>query len=543
MSEDVSAEAVPPEGVEVTSWWAALAGTALLGTARAAVPPWPAIGVAPHPGASREDGLLDAVAVAGALVLAGRPLAAEPGGAADATPCEPDRCPPAPDAAVQLLRLALAQPPVGRELHDTVLVRWLRAAARARRAAPHELLPALLTAANGRPALREALRVVLDERGRWLAARRPDWAWALVETGAAVPDDEEWSRAATGDRPAVLRRIRAADPARGRALAARAFAGAGAKERAAIVEALVVGLGADDEDLLMTALTDRAKAVGQAAVPLLDALPGSARGARLGAGLAAALSVHGRLSPRLEVAELPPLDGAVRAEDAPQVGSAGWLPWALEQAVAGAPLDVLAQATGTDPAGVLRLDKDGLLRPGVRRAVLARRDVAWARALLASGWDATVAAVLPREEHEAAVAAQLRRAAADMAALVMVGGVPRPWGEAFGRAVLDWCVRGMGTADRPVALVLDAVTLGTGLDAAAAEPVRRAVEAAQAAEAAAARAVARHGPPDPAATPATPSPAAREAAAALSTARHNLRVLRDVAQLLSFTRSIDEAFS
>lgn len=529
---------------DVDAWWTGLVTAALVGTARTAAPPLPDLGVLPRPGAGTETAVLDAAAVGAVLLRAGRPLPAAadappgPGtGPAPAEPCPPDAAAPAPDRAVQLLRLALTQAPVSRDLQDDVVAAWLRAAAAHGRRLPHELVPTALQAATTRTVLRDPLRAVLDERGRWLAARRTDWSWAVRTVDAApatAVDDDAWARAAGPEQAAVLRAIRATDPARGRDLARQELTSATAKQRAALVGALRVGLGPDDEELLMTALSDKASGVHRAASALLDALPGSARARRLGAVLAAAVSTHGFVRSTLRVAELPLPAGDVRTDGStPEPGSAGWQPWLLEEVLAGAASDALTGALGTDAAGVLRADRDRALRPGLRRAAVARRDAVWARALLADGWDAELAAVLPAAEREAAAAAHLQSPDAGPAAASVVAGVPVPWGEAFSDAVVAWCVRTAGTAQRPAMLPLGADVLGRGLHRGAAPAVRRALESAEQAEAAAARASAAAGPD---------TADVRAAAARLSVTRHTVRVLRDVNQYLSFTHSIDEAF-
>ena len=529
---------------DVDAWWTGLVTAALVGTARTAAPPLPGLGVLPRPGGGAETAVLDAAAVGAVLVRAGRPLPTAvdvppgPGapGSASAAPCPPDAAAPAPGRAVQLLRLALTQPPVSRDLQDDVVAAWLRAAATHGRRLPHELLPTALQAATTRTVLRDPLRAVLNERGRWLAARRTEWSWAVSTADASpapVVDDDAWARATGPEQAALLRAIRASDPARGRDLAEQELASANAKQRAALVGALRVGLGPDDEDLLMTALADKASGVHRAASALLDAIPGSVRARRLGAVLAGAVSMHGLLRSTLRVAELSlPSDDVRTDSSTPEPGSAGWQPWLLEQVVAGAAAEALTDALGTDPAGVLRADRDRVLRPGLRRAALARRDAVWARALLTDGWDAELAAALPAAEREAVATAHLRSPDAGPAAGSTVAGVPVPWGEAFSDVVVAWCVRSTGTARRPAMLPLGADVLGGALHPGAAPAVRRALESAEQAEAAAARASAAAGPD---------AADVRAAAARLSITRHNVRVLRDVNQFLSFTHSIDEA--
>src|SRR5690349_16810630 len=129
---------------DVDAWWREVGNAAIVGTARRPVPPLPDLGPAgvrprPEP-APREEALLDAAALGGAALRAGRLLdrAAPPQPAAD------DRRPVAPRRAVQLLELVLTQPPSGAAQRTGLLVHWLRAADSAGCRVPHVLLPNLL---------------------------------------------------------------------------------------------------------------------------------------------------------------------------------------------------------------------------------------------------------------------------------------------------------------------------------------------------------------------------------------------------------------
>ena len=147
------------------------------------------------------------------------------------------------------------------------------------------LSPALLPRAlDLSPARRGAVAGVLGERGRWLAALRPRWSWAI----ATDEDDDALARtveegAARAPRAAALRTLRERDPARARALLAASWKGEQADTRAALLEGLEVGLGPEDEAVLEGALRDRARAVRRQAQTLLARLPGSAFAARMAA--------------------------------------------------------------------------------------------------------------------------------------------------------------------------------------------------------------------------------------------------------------------
>jgi hypothetical protein len=522
-----------PETGDLTRWWTSLVTAALVGTGRTQPPPLPELGTRARDDATAEVALLDAAAIGGVLRAAGRPT---PGGADPGGACPPDVAPAAPERAVQILQLTLDQPPVSRELQGALLAHVFRRASEHGRRLPHELLPIALGTATVRPELRAPLMRVLDERGRWLAARRPEWTWVHAEGRDEALTDDGWLHLPATEQPAGLRRIRAVDPARGLALAEQALPSLGAKQRAALLESLSVGLGAADEPLLEVALDDRAATVRSAACALLDGLPGSERAGRMATRLRPALSVGGLLRKSLTVAALPEPDDTARRDgigDAPS--GALRQAWYLEQMVAGAPLSVLTEVTGTDPAGVLGLDREGALWPGLLRAVTTRRDSAWARGMLEQFWDAGLVAALAPDEREVVARRALRSSGADPAAAAILAAVPGSWGPELSLATAEWVTRVIGTASRPAPLPLD-IAVAARLHPAALPALRRSLATCEAAEADAARTVALR---PPTATPPRPDPDA----ARLATARHNVRILRDAAQYLSLIGLVDEAFT
>ncbi|MFM6851758.1 MAG: DUF5691 domain-containing protein, partial [Terrabacter sp.] len=231
---------------DVDAWWREVGNAALLGTARRAVPDLPDLGPAgvrrrQDPGA-REEALLDAAALGGAALRAGRRLDhAEPPGAAP-----DDTRPVAPRRAVQLLELVLTQPPAGAAQRLGLLVHWLRAADDAGCRVPPAVLPLLLGMATASRELRRPTAAVLGERGRWLAALREEWGWvAEASTGAgartasrvsgAVPA-ADWARLPSTDRVAVLASVRAVDAAGGRALVESTWATDSARDRRSHLE-------------------------------------------------------------------------------------------------------------------------------------------------------------------------------------------------------------------------------------------------------------------------------------------------------------------
>lgn len=518
---------------DVDGWWAAVTAAALVGTARGRVPALPPLGVEPRPDGGPETALLDAAAVGGALHAAGRTVPAATA-ATDVSP--PDTSAEAPARALQVLQLVLTQPPVGRDLRDPLLHRWCEAAAAHGRRVPHSLLPTLLAEGTRRPALREPLLPVLDARGRWLAARRPEWSWAAGTDPARDPagpdDDGTLLRLPVRDLAERLAALRATDPDRARALVVAASATAGAEARATLLRTLATRLGPDDDAVLEPALDDRAATVRAAATELLDALPSSARAHRMAARLAPLLSVTGLLRKRLAVAAPGPLDAAAR-RDGLGVGPGGARDAAvLDRLVVGAPLAVLTSATGTDPAGVLRLDQDQALRSAIRRTVVARRDVAWARAMAADEWDAAAASVLPPDEQRAAALRWLAAVPGD-ALVPMAQTVPGPWDAELSVAVAEAVARVAADPTTYRTLTLPVDLLGRRLHPAATDALDRARTVADRAATDAERAVERARDPQE----------SGRLALAASAARTRARVLADLLQHLSLLRTIDEAFA
>lgn len=443
-------------------WWRDLVAAALVGTARRAVPPLPSLGVdarppldaaptppdaAPHssgtPRVRSDEALLAGAALGGAARRAGRragPMRVRPPAALDVRPA-------APSVAGQLLELVLTQPPAGAEQRDDLVLHWLHEADRAGCRVPHALLPTLLGLATASRRLRHAAPAVIDQRGVWLGHQCPDWGWVAdgvsghgagaaahsahsadtPDPAAPDTDAEAWARLPSSERLAVLGRARTDDPAAGRALVESTWDTDPATARRVHLEALRIGLADDDAGLLERALDDRAASVRDVATTLLDALPGSARAARMAERLRPLLHHRGVLRRTLEVALPDEPDAAARRDGLtkpPRGRSArGW--W-LERIAAGAPLGVWTTATGVDPATTLdRLSDADALR-GIRTAVRERRDAVWAAAILARTWDPALLAALPPADREAPVLARL--AAGELpAAVSALGALSTPW--------------------------------------------------------------------------------------------------------------------
>jgi hypothetical protein len=204
-----------------------------------------------------------------------------------------DPLPPAPPEPAQMPRpAARAVLEAIMSVDDEVLLtEWCALAKANHVVAEHRMLPALLALGTARPGLRAAVVEVLGTRGRWLAHTRPGWSWASGTT--PLTDEvplEEILDLPSAQRVRALRRKRKVDPeAVGAFIRTEFDASRRSADRQVLISALETGLGPADEELLESALDDRAAAVHDEALRLLRKLPASALAARatdrLGQGL------------------------------------------------------------------------------------------------------------------------------------------------------------------------------------------------------------------------------------------------------------------
>jgi hypothetical protein len=179
---------------------------------------------------------------------------------------EPDerRCPAAIEHSLNLLM---------RGLYPELLIPWLRLAQGHGLRLPHTHLPALLDMGMQKPALRAALKPLLDKRGQWLLAQHPDWARLYGTAGEDV--QEQWAHGNLAERTQALHAMRRADPAGALAALQSDWRNEPPENRAALLPCLATGLSLDDDAFLEAALDDKRKEVRTAAQQLLAALPGS----------------------------------------------------------------------------------------------------------------------------------------------------------------------------------------------------------------------------------------------------------------------------
>lgn len=380
----------------------------------------------------------------------------------------PDRLPVPPPAAVRLLADLIA----GGE--KDLLREALERLARASWRLPPVLLPAALSLLDKR--LRGAAAPVLDERGRWLARFRPEWAWAL-HTAAGEPgveDERVWLEGAFPERVAALARVRGLDAPHAREWLDLVWAQEAAERRADLLVTLEAGLSGDDEVFLERVLDDRSQLVRAAAAALLAKLPGSGLGRRMvqrADGLlsySAATGAWARVKSRIRVAPAgvlavtPPKaidkswerDG-ISAKPPKGLGErAHWLAGVLSlippahwvKRLGAAPADLVAAAWAGDWGFPVTL--------GWSRAAALHRAAPWAGALW-DGWRGAtlkgmqasvqremLLALLPvmaRQDAEARALALIddAAAAAPVGLREVLELLPAPWSEDAARAYLD----------------------------------------------------------------------------------------------------------
>ncbi len=345
-----------------------------------------------------------------------------------------------------------------------VLPEWLGRLAAARRCVAADRLPALLALGRARPELQAALTAVIGRRGQWLAAHNPEWEYAAYAAHLPLEADTAaltaaWETGQPGARAALLRQLRARQPALARTLLALTWQQEQAQERVTFIDALAVGLSRDDEPLLEVALDDRAQTVRAAAAELLARLPESAASQRMAARLLPLLTVErGWFKSRKLSIELPQACDAEMQRDGLELkprGKRGERAWWLLQMVAAAPLAFWTGTLDAAPAECVKLSAGlewrGLLWEGwslaVTRQAATPAAADWAEALLRALLVQQEAVslgpllqALPRDRREALVLAHLNAdpiLSDGRPALRLLAETWDQWSADFSSAVLD----------------------------------------------------------------------------------------------------------
>ncbi|MEV0968147.1 DUF5691 domain-containing protein [Microtetraspora glauca] len=402
--------------------WEDLVSAALVGTDRRPVPGRPSV-VPPVD-------LLEQAAVRVMRVRAGqRPHRGRP-----LSPAPPETRPLVTRTASDRLARILA----GEQ--GRLLAEWLEIAAGSGVRVPARLIPKLLDLGARDQSIRGHLGVLAGARGRWLAGLNPGWSYLQAEpTDGYAGSTDVWEFGTSGDRRAYLAALRAADPTAARELLARGWSEETPEDRAAFTHLLAEGLTMADEPFLEEALDDRRREVRQAAADLLTRLPGSRLGTRM-AERAGRLLTRG--GDRLR-AEAPKAcdsrmerDG-VRARPPAGTGQRGW--W-LQQVIAHTPLSFWTGRFGLSPVEITTMEVGDWareVRMGWTRAAILQRDGVWARALIEVEPLTDLLAILPPAEQSRVAAEFVRHHPVDGQMIMMLGGIPRPWGTPLAKAVLE----------------------------------------------------------------------------------------------------------
>jgi hypothetical protein len=340
---------------------------------------------------------------------------------------------------------------------------------------PHELLPDVLELSDSR--LREQLRPVLGERGRWLARLNPQWSW--VEAAAPLDADHSnlerlhqlFQEGELPQRCQALAAWRRVAPAAAREAVATTLPRENAETRGRLVSELATGLSIDDEAFLESCLDDRSAVVKRIAAQLLSRLPTSALAARLrarGQGMLTA-GKKGLVFKALTLACAPPesIDKSWERDGIPQKPTGGrgqraaWTEAVFElippshwESLLGAPPEALIEALQDDPFGPSVVV--GWTRACCRFAGDDPPSARWAPALWnywSTALDQTkeqergpvveplqaLLAVLEPAERETSVLELLwqRQGAGDVSLLELLGALPARWSVPGARRFLD----------------------------------------------------------------------------------------------------------
>jgi hypothetical protein len=245
---------------------------------------------------------------------------------------------------------------------------------------------------------------------------------------------ENWTAFPRAQRRVFVAGVRRENPAEGRALIESVWKTEAAPMRAALLEALAAGLGADDKPFLEKLATDRADSVKQAAQRLLARMPATEGFEQRLAEAARCFKRQGR--------------GLGRVMGAIGMGGEGTLTFTLsgrlkyaelDQLFRGLPLDALAKAVGVTPAEIIAAlpEDEHHVRLLLLDSAVARDDTATVQCIvgarLVSSQALTGSVVMPlataaRLPLDTDVAARLLAAPAWKDAVSDVAGATAPAG-------------------------------------------------------------------------------------------------------------------
>lgn len=332
---------------------------------------------------------LDTLPVSGVLEAAGAVTVARRAGVlphrqATPDPAPPDTRPVMPPIAARWLAQLLSP-----ECKDAVWIRTftliqetLTLASRRGYRVPPSLLPALLDLATRKQHLRPLVGAVGGERARWLASQRAEWGW-LLKQETDILAEAVWRDGPLPERVAYLKALRRRDPAAARERLMKAWSAEHPAHRAALLSALAVNLGPEDEELCERALDSRLWKLRTQAAALLALLPGSAYRERMTARALACV----RRDAVGQIVVTPPTtcdQDMIRDGVLPEPPDRSSKPvWWLRQVVAHTPLAAW-ETLDPDPSSLLRRERYGsgaeVLEAGWAEAIDRQNDSVWASA-------------------------------------------------------------------------------------------------------------------------------------------------------------------
>jgi len=167
-------------------------------------------------------------------------------------------------AAVQAFRDIMAEDNAG------LLRMWLERCAVKQQLAHPFMLPALFNKAVEQKSLQLLVEICVGERGRWLTQFNTDWQF-----GVGAPPEELWATGSLPQRKEALSQMGLTDAATARTWLQQTWAQENANTRAELLNTLRASVFAEDSSWLETLLSEKSQKVKEAAIYLLQQLPGS----------------------------------------------------------------------------------------------------------------------------------------------------------------------------------------------------------------------------------------------------------------------------
>ncbi|WP_163513361.1 DUF5691 domain-containing protein [Fodinicola acaciae] len=378
--------------------------------------------------------LLDAAAFMTAYRRAGKPLQSP---VATPRPAPDDRLP----TASALVSAALTDILAG---GDTILLDELVTAMTAAGfRAPEARIPALLDRAAMHGDLAKPLVEVVGERGRWLAAQRPEWRKLLAYGEIAAPLPDDWRVADPLTRRDAFAAARRHDPGAAREALMAGWDTEALPERRDLLAAFAEGLSDADEDALNLAAADRRREVREIAWDLLRRLPDSGRSQRMAERARLLVTIEKRrLGRHRMLIATPGYDAGMRADgiaEKPGRQGEGLSAFWLRQVIAATPLRTWSEQL--PPAELLAMTDNqpfgGELRTGWMEATQLEEELTWATAFVKALGPyrcQPLLALLPPDVRTNAVATALSHDG--QRALTLLSSCARPWPPELSTAVL-----------------------------------------------------------------------------------------------------------